>query len=163
MLVEEKGEQGMKVGMMDNLKAKGFKPFCKKPITIWAKQIDKPFTVKTMEGTLEGKAGDYLVVGVKGEQYPCDKTIFEETYVEAPDIDEMIDDIKELLVELSKRQIQTKELLMFDKGGTCCPSCGKRQAHIHIGWLELGRILVTRVDCSSCDHSSLIIRWSEVE
>jgi hypothetical protein len=33
-----------------------------------------------MEGTMRGKAGDYLIIGVHGEMYPCDKTIFEETY-----------------------------------------------------------------------------------
>jgi hypothetical protein len=33
-----------------------------------------------MEGPLEGKVGDYLMIGIKGEMYPCDKDIFEETY-----------------------------------------------------------------------------------
>ena len=56
--------------------------FVKKPIPIRAEQQDKPFTTKTMEGTLDGKAGDYLVTGVKGEQYPVDREIFEETYEE---------------------------------------------------------------------------------
>lgn len=36
--------------------------------------------VKTLEGVLKGKAGDYLIEGVRGELYPCDKEIFEETY-----------------------------------------------------------------------------------
>ena len=40
----------------------------------------EPFTVETMEGPLKGKAGDYLMIGVKGEAYPCDKEIFDETY-----------------------------------------------------------------------------------
>lgn len=59
--------------------------YIKKPIPIKAVQQDKPFTTQTMEGTLSGKAGDYLVTGVKGEQYPCDKEIFEETYESVPE------------------------------------------------------------------------------
>ncbi len=59
-----------------------FKAYRKKPITIYAKQMDKPFEVKTLEGTMMGKAGDYLIIGVKGEEYPCDKEIFELSYDE---------------------------------------------------------------------------------
>ena len=43
-------------------------------------QINEPFQVETMEGILEGKAGDYLMIGVRGEMYPCDQDIFNETY-----------------------------------------------------------------------------------
>lgn len=56
--------------------------FVKKPIPIEAVQQDKPFTVKIIEGTMFGKAGDYLVTGVDGEQYPVDREIFESTYEE---------------------------------------------------------------------------------
>ena len=59
-----------------------FKAYRKKPITIYAKQMDKPFELKTLEGTMMGKAGDYLIIGVKGEEYPCDKEIFELSYDE---------------------------------------------------------------------------------
>lgn len=52
----------------------------KKPIIITAYQIDEAFEVETMEGIMSGKANDYLMIGVKGEMYPCDKKIFEETY-----------------------------------------------------------------------------------
>ncbi|WP_207492967.1 hypothetical protein [Aridibaculum aurantiacum] len=52
----------------------------KKPIPIRCIQINEPFKVETMEGPYMGKAGDYLMVGVKGEMYPCDKEVFEETY-----------------------------------------------------------------------------------
>lgn len=58
--------------------------FVKKPIPIKAEQRDEPFTVETLEGTLKGKAGDYLVVGVNGEQYPVDREIFEKTYDQVP-------------------------------------------------------------------------------
>ena len=67
---------------MIDLEREGFKPFRKKPVVVHAKQIDAPFEVETMEGTMRGKAGDYLIVGVIGERYPCDKDVFERTYEE---------------------------------------------------------------------------------
>lgn len=36
--------------------------------------------VKTLEGVLEGNHGGYLIKGVRGEVYVCEKEIFEETY-----------------------------------------------------------------------------------
>ena len=54
----------------------------KSTVIIQAHQMLHPFTVDTLEGKMQGKAGDYLVTGVKGEQYPCAKEIFEETYEE---------------------------------------------------------------------------------
>ena len=56
--------------------------FIKKPIPIEAVQQTEPFKTQTLEGELEGKAGDYLVTGVDGEQYPVDREIFEKTYYE---------------------------------------------------------------------------------
>lgn len=52
----------------------------KKPIPIRVHQMDEDFSVETMEGTLTAKAGDYLVIGVRGEMYAIDQDIFEETY-----------------------------------------------------------------------------------
>ena len=52
----------------------------KKPVPLRCVQINEPFKVETMEGVLEGKSGDYLMIGIKGEMYPCEKKIFEETY-----------------------------------------------------------------------------------
>lgn len=53
----------------------------KRPITVHAKQIDEEFRVNTLEGNYkQGKAGDYLMMGIDGELYICDKTIFEKTY-----------------------------------------------------------------------------------
>lgn len=56
--------------------------FMKKPIPIEAVQMAAPFKTQTLEGELEGKAGDYLVTGVNGEEYPVDREIFEKTYYE---------------------------------------------------------------------------------
>lgn len=57
-----------------------FKKAVKKPIPIKCIQINEPFQVETLEGTMMGKKGDWLMVGVSGEMYPCDKVIFKKTY-----------------------------------------------------------------------------------
>jgi hypothetical protein len=57
-----------------------FDKYIKKPIPILAKQMDNAFSVDTLEGKMEGKSGDYLIIGIKGELYPCDRDIFEKTY-----------------------------------------------------------------------------------
>ena len=36
--------------------------------------------IKTLEGIMVAKAGDYIIKGVKDEIYPCKPDIFEETY-----------------------------------------------------------------------------------
>ena len=52
-----------------------------KPIVVHAAQVHVPFRVKSLEGDYaQGKPGDYLMRGVRGEQYICDKEIFEESY-----------------------------------------------------------------------------------
>ena len=56
-----------------------FKP-CKKIKPAMAVQMDEDFVVDTLEGTVKGLAGDYLMLGIKGERYPCRKDIFEESY-----------------------------------------------------------------------------------
>ena len=58
------------------------KSYRKKPLIVQAEQMDKEFYVYTLEGIMKGKAGDYLIIGIKGEKYPCDKVIFEASYEE---------------------------------------------------------------------------------
>lgn len=57
-----------------------FKLAVKKPIQIRCIIIDDDFEVETMEGALIGKKGDYLMVGIANEMYPCSKQIFDQTY-----------------------------------------------------------------------------------
>lgn len=52
----------------------------KKPVVVHATQLNMPFRVTTEEGVMAGRAGDYLMIGVRGEKYPIRKDIFEETY-----------------------------------------------------------------------------------
>lgn len=41
---------------------------------------DNHITIKTLEGCMMAKKGDYIIRGIKGEMYPCKANIFEMTY-----------------------------------------------------------------------------------
>ena len=56
------------------------KKYRKKPIVIEAYQTDKVMYIETLEGIHKADIGDYIIAGVKGEQYPCKPDIFEQTY-----------------------------------------------------------------------------------
>jgi hypothetical protein len=45
-------------------------------------QKEMEMTVTTLEGQVRARVGDYIIRGVRGEFYPCEKSIFEETYYE---------------------------------------------------------------------------------
>ena len=36
--------------------------------------------IQTLEGTMEGRHGDWIIKGVNGEFYPCKPDIFDKTY-----------------------------------------------------------------------------------
>ena len=59
----------------------GEKKYKKLPIEIEAYQMDDHFVVNTLEGQMMGNKHDYVVIGIRGEMYPCNKEIFEQTYV----------------------------------------------------------------------------------
>ncbi len=59
---------------------RGVRLYVKKPIPIQARQIDQTFWVASLEGNHQGKEGDYLIRGIKGELYICDREIFEQSY-----------------------------------------------------------------------------------
>lgn len=54
----------------------------RKTATAKAKQFMMPFRVETPEGVMTGDAGDYVLEGPAGEQWPVKREIFEATYVE---------------------------------------------------------------------------------
>ena len=39
-----------------------------------------PIKIKTLEGTMEANAGDWIIKGIQGEFYPCKPDTFEQTY-----------------------------------------------------------------------------------
>lgn len=75
------------------------KKYYKLPVTVEAEQAVEDGVIKTLEGQMSYKAGDYIITGVKGEQYPCRKDIFEETYREVEKLEPSPID-PELLKEL---------------------------------------------------------------
>lgn len=54
--------------------------FRKKPIVIEAYKTEKEVLINTLEGILKAEPGDWIITGIKGEQYPCKPDIFEKTY-----------------------------------------------------------------------------------
>ena len=60
----------------------GVKRYRKKPIVIEAYQTDVEIIIPTLEGDMKASAGDWIITGVHGEQYPCKPDIFEKTYEE---------------------------------------------------------------------------------
>lgn len=58
----------------------------RKKTFIFAVRMDHPFEVQTLEGTMQGHAGDYLAKGLKGELYPIADEIFTKSYEEVGDL-----------------------------------------------------------------------------
>lgn len=56
------------------------KQYRKKPIVITAYQTDNIKYIETLEGIHKADVGDYIITGIKGEQYPCKPDIFKKTY-----------------------------------------------------------------------------------
>ena len=54
--------------------------FRKRPIVIEAYKTDKAMIIPTLEGPLRAAPGDWIITGLRGEQYPCKPDIFEKTY-----------------------------------------------------------------------------------
>jgi hypothetical protein len=52
----------------------------KKPIPVSAYQTDKPVDIETLEGIMHANAGDWILMGVEGEQWPVKRAVFEKTY-----------------------------------------------------------------------------------
>ena len=70
-----KGKEATEIALV------GARLWVKKPLPIQAVQIRQTFWVRSLEGNHQGKEGDYLLRGVKGELYICDREIFEATYI----------------------------------------------------------------------------------
>lgn len=59
------------------------KKYIKKPVVIEAYQTDTELDIPTLEGVMHASVGDFIITGIRGEQYPCKPDIFHETYDEA--------------------------------------------------------------------------------
>ena len=60
------------------------KYFVKKPIPVLCEQMTEDGHIDTLEGRMSYEAGDWIIIGIRGERYPCKREIFEESYEEAP-------------------------------------------------------------------------------
>ena len=54
--------------------------FRKLPVVIDAIRLTERMEIVTLEGTMVGEPGDWLITGVQGEMYPCKDDIFRATY-----------------------------------------------------------------------------------
>jgi hypothetical protein len=52
----------------------------KKPICIKFVIAQHDFEIETLEGKLKAKKGNYIIMGINGEVYPCKPDIFSKTY-----------------------------------------------------------------------------------
>lgn len=65
------------------------KKFVKKPVVIEAYQTDKEMVIQTLEGPMQASVGDWIITGIRGEQYPCKPDVFDRTYEEVPEDTEL--------------------------------------------------------------------------
>jgi len=56
------------------------KKYRKRPIVVEAYQTDKEMIINTLEGDMKAEVGDWIVIGVKGEEYPVKPDIFDTCY-----------------------------------------------------------------------------------
>lgn len=54
--------------------------FRKRPVVIEATRVQKKTRIWTREGHVNAYPGDWLIIGVEGEMYPCSNSIFEKTH-----------------------------------------------------------------------------------
>lgn len=52
-------------------------------MVIQAYECKKEEVIHTMEGDMVASVGDYVIIGLKGERYPCKPDVFWASYEEA--------------------------------------------------------------------------------
>lgn len=62
--------------------------FRKKPVIVKAERLTVARLIRTANGTVHGKPGDWLVTAPDGDQWPVADSIFKKTYeaVERPEV-----------------------------------------------------------------------------
>lgn len=63
------------------------KKYRKKAVVVEAYRTDKEIIIHTLEGDMRASSGDYIITGVKGEQYPCKPDVFHKTYEAIDEVD----------------------------------------------------------------------------
>lgn len=52
----------------------------RKPIVVRAYRTYERVIVNTLEGDMLAEPGDYIIIGINGEKWPCKPDIFQQTY-----------------------------------------------------------------------------------
>ena len=68
----------------------------KKPVVVQAEEIKEVVHIETLEGTMRGEVGDYLIIGVNGEKHPCKSEIFHKTYEKVDQSGNSVDPYEEV-------------------------------------------------------------------
>lgn len=68
--------------------------------------------IKTLEGIMVAKTGDYIIRGVEGEIYPCKPDIFEKTY-EVASQQSQLDDNQKIVLEWLKSNRNSLKIPML--------------------------------------------------
>ncbi|GAO98971.1 hypothetical protein Cva_01641 [Caedimonas varicaedens] len=92
-----------------------WKTYVKKPLHVQASQQEEEFMILSLAGKMRGKAGDYVIKGIEGELYPCDKRIFEKSYtLLTPQEDTpMQEEAQPLAIENNELKIIYRDLKYF--------------------------------------------------
>lgn len=77
-----------------------------------AVKMDEAFEVETLEGTMKGKAGDYLAEGPDGERWPVDADIFDKTHTKVARAQEFRNSLA--LTPAGQLDLQTGESGLFN-------------------------------------------------
>lgn len=54
--------------------------FRKRPVVVEAYQTQKRLVIQTLEGNMVAEPSDWIIIGIKGERYPCKPEIFDKSY-----------------------------------------------------------------------------------
>lgn len=87
----------------------------KKPVVVNAYELKEDITVETLEGTMRGKKGDYLMFGVENEPYICQRDIFHKTYRIFDEYQNELDDLQEKINQLMLEERDLLEDLQLRK------------------------------------------------
>lgn len=56
------------------------KKYRKKPVVVEAYECKESKVIHTLEGDMLASVGDFIITGLRGEQYPCKPDVFWRTY-----------------------------------------------------------------------------------
>jgi len=80
VIIDIKPNNKMSVDLID-----GLGEWRKRPVVVKAGQLAEEYDISTLEGVMHGNVGDWLIIGVNGEVYPCKPDIFTKTYERVKD------------------------------------------------------------------------------